>query len=165
MCQQRPCGSCYSVLWSDMTSIETPLLQLFAKHFENLIFLMRNFELLGYMVFWPKIKKATYFVAALSIQVCVRANCSLFVYKVVSAHDARRSRLRELAWSLLSPLVLVWSEFDYYVHTYPNEPHQGGKWTRVPFSRTKQGRWENAFKNETTANSANTLRSTSPQTL
>ncbi len=37
--KQRPCMSCHSVHWSEITSVKSPLLQMFAKHFELVIFM------------------------------------------------------------------------------------------------------------------------------
>ncbi len=37
MYQQKPCRSCHFYQWPEITSVKSPLLQLFSKHFEHFI--------------------------------------------------------------------------------------------------------------------------------
>ncbi len=77
MYQQKSCGSCLTVHWSEITSVKPPLFQQFPKHLEHFMICMFILAV-GLFVTRPEIKKAMCFEAAPglhSIHVCVPANC------------------------------------------------------------------------------------------
>ncbi len=122
MYQQKPWGSCYPVHWSEIMLVRFPLLQSLAKHLNTSW--LHFFQMLGYMVVCPNIKRASNFVAAPGqplINVCVRPPLQTDVSLVVLVHTSvglqcphlpKRTglgpdqRLRPLHWVVL--ILLVW---------------------------------------------------------